>query len=404
VLGIFLSLPHAENTYPSKLFCRGKMPLTIASKLDTSMDRVWKKAMTDNRILNPTDFAEFMLSKTSRTFALNIQVLSPKLRIQVLLAYLFCRMADTLEDDIELPPNQKVALLEDFKQLFPPGPNFERRMATFSASLPIDWANSDRWDRLLVAHSHWIFPLLTPFPKGAIKSISVCVQEMCDGMIQFTRRQTAMDSGKATPVLIETIQDLDRYCYYVAGTVGNLLCDLFAQHSLLIGVKRANALKSLSVSFGLGLQLTNILKDIQDDRLRNVSFIPLSLLHQEGLTEVSFLTSEGKAGARRIMIELIQKAKSHLKDALEYTCLIPRLEPRLRLFCLWPLFMAAETMVMLANNLEGYQDVAKMKISRSQVKLILRKTSLVCWSNHLLRSMFNATLSRLEARLESATV
>jgi farnesyl-diphosphate farnesyltransferase len=223
-------------------------------------------------------------------------------------------------------------------------------------------------------------------------------------MVRFTARQVRAGAGQAGPVLIETLDDLDRYCYYVAGTVGNLLCELFAQHSRLIGAKRARDLKALSVSFGLGLQLTNILKDIQDDRMRNVSYIPLSLLAREHLSEQAFLSPEGREGAARIMAQLIRKARTHLEDALEYTCLLPRLEPRLRLFCLWPLFMAAETVVLIADNLDGqgFQDETKMKITRSQVQRIVRRTSLACWSNRLIRSMFRTTMDGLEARLAKA--
>ena len=85
-------------------------------------DARWKAAMAAGRIEDREAFAAFMLEKTSRTFALNIQVLPARLRRQVLLAYLFCRMADTLEDDPELGEPAKVKLLEgDGKLVTPPG-------------------------------------------------------------------------------------------------------------------------------------------------------------------------------------------------------------------------------------------------------------------------------------------
>ncbi len=356
--------------------------------------------MAENRRPDPTDFAAFMLAKTSRTFALNIQVLPQGLLNQVQLAYLFCRMADTLEDDPELDGLKKIQLIQAFRGLMPPGPDFDTRWSHFYASLPENWVRSDRWDHLLVAHGHWLFPLLSGFSTLAVKAISECVEEMCDGMIRFTAKQSKAASGQDEPVLIETMEDLDGYCYYVAGTVGLLLCKLFALHSNLIGTKRAQALNSLAVSFGLGLQLTNILKDIHEDAQRNVSYIPLSLLAQEGLSSVNFLSQEGRQAKARIMVHLIQKAKKHLEDALEYTCLLPRLEPRLRLFCLWPLFMAAETIVLIARELDATKEEPNTKISRSQVKRIVRKTSLVCWSNGLTRKMLRTTLESMDSTLQ----
>jgi farnesyl-diphosphate farnesyltransferase len=219
---------------------------------------------------------------------------------------------------------------------------------------------------------------------------------MGSGMIDFTRKQARTRDGQ---VLIETVGDLDQYCYYVAGTVGNLLCDLFTLHSPLIGAKRAKSLRALSVSFGLGLQLTNILKDVQEDKGRNVSYIPSALLDAAGIGQEEFLSGGRDSAAASVMAALLGKAQGHLRDAMEYTCLLPRLEPRLRLFCLWPLFMAAENLVVMAGHLDAGQSEGKLKISRRQVKDIVGRTSLACWSNLWLRSMFNDAMSRLDACL-----
>jgi hypothetical protein len=86
---------------------------------------------------------------------------------------------------------------------------------------------------------------------------------------------------------------------------------------------------------------------------------------------------------------------------MEYTCLLPRLEPRLRLFCLWPLFMAAENLVVMAGSPDGAPAEGKLKISRGQVKDIVTRTSLACWSNLWLRRMFRETMARLDARLKT---
>ena len=343
-------------------------------------DEFWKSALLEGRIADPVRFSQFMLGKVSRTFALNIQVLPAGLRRQVLLAYLFCRMADTLEDDADLPADEKMDLLESFRALFPPGPEAEHRLEDFTRRLPPQWGSSGRWDHLLVFHCRWIYPQLREFSGPVIRVISDCVREMGGGMSSFTAR------FRGGSTLIRTLQDLDEYCYYVAGTVGLMLCELFALHSPLIGKQRAQALKDLSVSFGLGLQLTNILKDIGEDGERNVSFIPPALVESGMVTPGGFL-------------QLIRKAKSHLEDALEYSCLLPRLEPRLRLFCLWPLFMAAETLVLLAR---GGPARTGIKISRAQVRKIVSRTSLACWTNSGIRLLFRKPMNELESLLSPA--
>lgn len=373
---------------------------TPAGQAET--EAAWKRALSEGHIANPSAFAEFMLDKVSRTFALNIRVLPSSLRKQVLLAYLFCRMADTLEDDVELLTMEKVRLLEGFRELFqgPTGIPGEERVRCFVKGVPSDWDRSDRWDRLLVRHAGWIFPQLEAFPKPAVRAIGDCVVEMCDGMIRFAERQ---ESARQGGVLIGSLKDLDDYCYFVAGTVGNLLCALFSLHSPLIGRKREQALKALAVSFGLGLQLTNILKDIHDDKERNVSFIPQDLLASRGLDQASFLSEAARDDAADVLESLIRKAGTHLEDAIAYTCLLPRLEPRLRLFCLWPLFMAQETLVLLAGNRRALRETSKLKITREAVAAIVRRTSLACWSNRLLKALFHGSRRRLEMALATGS-
>jgi farnesyl-diphosphate farnesyltransferase len=56
------------------------------------------------------------------------------------------------------------------------------------------------------------------------------------------------------------MQDMNEYCYYVAGCVGEMLAKLFCHYSEEINQHREQLLE-LSVSFGQGLQMTNILKD-----------------------------------------------------------------------------------------------------------------------------------------------
>ncbi len=59
---------------------------------------------------------------------------------------------------------------------------------------------------------------------------------------------------------LATRTELDRYCYYVAGVVGETLTEFFIDFEPQLSTQR-ETLKHLARSFGTGLQLTNILKD-----------------------------------------------------------------------------------------------------------------------------------------------
>ena len=68
------------------------------------------------------------------------------------------------------------------------------------------------------------------------------------------------------PVIVEDTAQLLRYCYRVAGTVGLLMCDV-------LGVSEPRA-RVHAIDLGIGMQLTNIARDIREDALRGRRYIP----------------------------------------------------------------------------------------------------------------------------------
>ena len=310
-------------------------------------------------------FADFALNRVSRTFALNIQVLPRPLRDQVLYAYLYCRMADTIEDDATLPALDKARLLHAFAALFnedgagvgargnPAAFNsFDafKSFEAFPSLLPASFLGTDDWEKILLERAPVVLQAYPTFPAPARAAIARCVTEMCDGMADFALRHergnaearsgearsgAPSETAESTEPLIRTVAELDQYCYYVAGTVGIMLCDLFVAHSRMhapqIDEARAARMRALCVSFGLGLQLTNILKDLRDDSDRGVVWLPADLLAAEGLTPATYFLPENRAAAGRVYQVLFAKARAHLAEALEYTCLIPRWHRRLQI-------------------------------------------------------------------------
>jgi len=80
---------------------------------------------------------------------------------------------------------------------------------------------------------------------------------------------------------LKDLCELDSYCYYVAGVVGEMLTELFCDYSQEINKNRSRLLK-LGISFGQGLQMTNILKDIWDDKKRGYCWLPQSVFNHNG--------------------------------------------------------------------------------------------------------------------------
>ena len=150
---------------------------------------------------------------------------------------------------------------------------------------------------------------------------------MCYGMHQFQR--TASLSG------LRTSSDLDGYCYYVAGVVGEMLTELFCDYSPDIARHRP-ALSALAASFAQGLQMTNILKDVWEDRSRGACWLPQEVFARHGVDLGAAVAANPATRASAPgMRELVGMAHAHLRNALDYTLLIPGRETGIRRFCLW---------------------------------------------------------------------
>lgn len=326
-----------------------------------------------------------MLPRVSRTFAACIRLLPPDVGHAVLLAYLLCRIADTIEDTPDLPVDDKQRLLSHFhRSLNDGGPDAEPLRLTFVGLRPNDSWHCD--DEQLAAQADVVlreYGRLGPAQRNAIRP---WVQEMCVGMAEF-----ATMHSRARPDCLEaltSVDDLDRYCYFVAGTVGHLLTELFRLHHPRLTKRHYARLKELSTSFGIGLQLTNIIKDVVDDRQRGWSFVPRQLCHLAGISPEELLAPNRHHQARRVMDLLISKAKGHLMDALDYCTTLPRSAYRIRLFCLTPLFFAARTLYRAERDPRLLDPGHKVKITRGEVHRIICFTYLLAPNNHLVRAYY----------------
>ncbi len=333
-------------------------------------------------------YADKMLLLVSRTFALNINVLSGDLKKAVLLAYLYLRIADTVEDDPVLPASQKESLLGFFAGIFKDGEFRENALEAFLKALPESWHTSADPNHELCVKAETVVSLFPLLPPEYAKPVSGVVEEMCGGMAKYALKQEAsLAKGWFT---LETIAELDDYCYYVAGIVGKLLTELFIVSAPAISKEQAAVMRKLDVSFGLSLQVTNIIKDIHEDAARKVCFIPEALCREFEIPHSPELFSPEVSPEKKgkVMDVLIQKAWGHLEDALEYTLQIPWRYARIRLFCLWPLFMAAENLKVIGKGENLFLSERKLKISRQTVKRIIRKTMFHFYSDSWLRREF----------------
>ena len=143
----------------------------------------------------------------------------------------------------------------------------------------------------------------------------------------------------------------------------------------------------LARSFGQGLQMTNILKDLWEDRERGICWLPRSVFEARGFDLRTLDSTSVNAGFEQGLRDLIALAHGHLRNALEYTLLIPSEETGIRNFCLWAIGMAMLTLRKLhaRPDFRSGQDV---KISRWAVRGTMLVSRLTVSSDARLRWIF----------------
>ena len=322
-------------------------------------------------------YQERALQGVSRTFALTIPQLPEPLREVVGNAYLLCRITDTIEDEPSLSAPQKRAFSERFVEIVGGRQEAEPFAGDLGALLS---ASTTESEHDLVANTGRVIRLTRGFRPAQRRALERCVRIMSEGMSEFQQG--------ATPDGLEDLPHLDRYCYHVAGVVGEMLTELFCDYSPEIEGRRGELL-ALSVSFGQGLQMTNILKDLWDDRRRGACWLPRDIFLEAGSDIPSLPAAQNDPAFIDGLRELVAIAHWHLEKALRYILVIPSRETGIRRHCLWALGMAVLTLRRI-HATPTFRDGQEVKISRRSVRAVTLVTSALVRSDLALKLLFKA--------------
>ena len=337
-----------------------------------------------NQPPSPADsqYQDDILNGVSRTFALTIPQLPAALRQVIGNAYLLCRITDTIEDDNALTSAQTRELSDMFIEVVRGNVAAEQ----FADNLyPLLSDHTIPAEHDLIKNTPAVIRVTHSFNATQRSALERCVRIMGHGMADFQDTET-LDGLKDLPAM-------NLYCYYVAGVVGEMLTELFCDYSAEINANKSK-LMQLAASFGQGLQMTNILKDIWDDSARGACWLPQDIFTQYGFILRDLQPGHSDPRFEAGLGDLIGIAAKHLENALTYTCMIPAHEKGIRRFCLWALGMAVLTLNKI-NRRRNFNDGAQVKISRRAVKITVVSTSLFAGNNWILRQLFQLTSRNL---------
>lgn len=280
----------------------------------------------------------FYLQKVSRSFALTIPLLDTRLSDIIANAYLHLRIVDTIEDDENCNIQDKVNLLEQLAKLYDQlctDTAILNQLKTLKSQIMTSVISTNSYENALIKDYDKLFARSLGYDHQVFVLICHTAAIMCQGMAYSLTHN------------ITTKEDVDSYCYSVAGVVGEFLANLICL-DLKDNVLKEQLIK-LSVSFGEGLQLTNILKDRSKDKQRAAFFLPY---HNNDTDEL------------KLIDYYMQLCCAHLDNALLFIQKLPKSNNGFALFCLFNVAMAYATIKTLKYKRNRY------KITKRQVKIL----------------------------------
>ncbi|XP_025896580.1 squalene synthase [Nothoprocta perdicaria] len=285
------------------------------------------------------------LNQTSRSFAAVIQALDGELRHAVCIFYLVLRALDTIEDDMTISLDVKVPMLHEFHSyLYQP-----------------EWKymESKEKDRQVLED----FPTISSEFRSLSKVYQEVISDICHkmgvGMAEFLEKK------------VDSQNEWDKYCHYVAGLVGIGLSRLFSASELEDPIVGQDT--DLANSMGLFLQKTNIIRDYLEDQLEGREFWPREVWSRYAKKLSDLAKPENIDMAVQCLNELITNALHHVPDVLTY---LSRLKNQSVFnFCAIPQVMAIATLAACYNNKQVFRGVVKIRKGQA-VTLMMDATNI----------------------------
>jgi farnesyl-diphosphate farnesyltransferase len=297
----------------------------------------------------------------SRTFALTVDVLDEPMASYICIGYLLCRVPDTIEDADHVPPTEQARLLREYDRVLDPADETDAEgfRASVDGWLPDPEGRSEDWN--VVASTPRIVRTFEALPADVREAVTPPARELVQGMAMFVERYA--DEGG---LRIQSREELEEYCYYAAGTVGNLVTNLLARGDLSEG--RRARLYDTAEEFGLLLQLVNVAKDVYDDYTEEDNvYLPAEWLDAEGVPQDEVVAPEHESGAAAVVRRTARHARSFLDDAQRYLEAVPTTDGNTVAAWGIPFLLAVGTLRELLARPEDALSPTGVKVSRKEV-------------------------------------
>src|SRR5436309_3453485 len=348
---------------------------------------------------SPDTLLRTVLRSVARSFYLTLAVVPSDVRAQVGVAYLLARAADTIADTDLIEHPLRLQYLTRFREWVMGPVGREDVLRELQAALLVHLDNprsglqTRPGERTLLTHLMECGHLLRSFAPPDQALISQVVGTLAHGMqrdltrfpgMTITARggppPVAFDGATGTraspvPTALATLADLDQYTYDAAGCVGDFWTRLMCAHRAALRAWDVEAIATVGIRFGKGLQMTNVLRDLAADLGRGRCYVPTAVLQPAGLKPADLLDPATLPKFQPVLMRLLRIALEHLDQGWLYTMAIPLREVRLRLACAWPILFAVKTLQRVSVSPSLLDPGVALKMTRGEVYRIMALTT-----------------------------
>jgi farnesyl-diphosphate farnesyltransferase len=180
---------------------------------------------------------------------------------------------------------------------------------------------------------------------------------------------------------LQTASELDEYTYLVAGSVGDFWTRICFRHLPRYAALPCEPLSQLGVSYGKGLQLVNILRDLPADLRAGRCYLPEDELRAAGVSLPSLVAEPVRC--RPVFNSWLNRAATQLEEGRLY---IRALRPvRLRAGCFLPWYLGEKTLQLMRQH-APLETSAKIKVPRGTVRAGMALACVAAFFNMPLRA------------------
>ena len=253
-----------------------------------------------------------VLKSVSRSFYLSLRVLPQPMRPATSTGYLLARASDTLADTATVPVDDRLELLDAFAAKLAGKTSQWRpdRLKTFIAR------QENESETVLLQRLDDCFDALASLDHLQADAVRDVVTTIISGqrlnLVRFD------EASRSKPKVLKTEDELEDYCYRVAGCVGGFWTRVgFLTMGSRFSDSRPEDLDDLGVRYGMGLQLVNILRDLPEDLANGRGYLPVAdpqdrealvAARREWLAHASVWLESGRRYASRLKLRRLRAA------------------------------------------------------------------------------------------------